>query len=128
MHSHIIYFSNSHTQGFFIFVTFSREISFSWLNLPQCLLLFGVQLRLLLASHKITFARLNWMILFIPTILYAQIFQIRHVILLLCQFVNWLEILWLPVYVPSEEEKADPKLYASNVRKQMALEVKNGLY
>lgn len=30
------------------------------------------------------------------------------------------EIEFLPVYVPSEEEKADPKLYANNVRKLMA--------
>ena len=29
------------------------------------------------------------------------------------------EHLQLPVYVPNEEEKADPKLYAQNVRKAM---------
>eukprot|EP00250_Pteridium_aquilinum_P004426 c14637_g1_i1 orf=443-1786(-) len=46
----------------------------------------------------------------------------RHVVLLLCQFINFLEVLVLPVYAPSEEEKADPKLYASNVRKLMASE------
>lgn len=45
---------------------------------------------------------------------------VRHVVLLLCQFINHLEVVWLPVYVPSEKEKADPKLYASNVRKLMA--------
>lgn len=28
-------------------------------------------------------------------------------------------IMQLPVYVPNEEEKADPKLYAQNVRKKM---------
>ena len=44
-------------------------------------------------------------------------------VLLLCQFINHLEVVWLPVYVPSEEEKADPKLYASNVPKLMAVEV-----
>eukprot|EP00250_Pteridium_aquilinum_P001857 c12064_g1_i1 orf=461-1867(-) len=47
---------------------------------------------------------------------------VRHVILLLCQFINFLEVHWLPVYIPSEKEKADPKLYASNVRTLMALE------
>jgi lysophosphatidylcholine acyltransferase/lyso-PAF acetyltransferase len=34
-----------------------------------------------------------------------------------------LEAVWLPVYIPSEEEKVDPKLYANNVRKLMAVEV-----
>ncbi|KAJ4965043.1 hypothetical protein NE237_016892 [Protea cynaroides] len=46
----------------------------------------------------------------------------RHVILLLCQFVNHIEITRLPVYYPSEQEKEDPKLYANNVRKLMANE------
>ncbi|KAM0864550.1 hypothetical protein ACQ4PT_043839 [Festuca glaucescens] len=46
----------------------------------------------------------------------------RHVLLLLCQFVNYLEVVHLPVYYPSEQEKDDPKLYASNVRKLMAVE------
>ncbi|KAF5202337.1 Lysophospholipid acyltransferase [Thalictrum thalictroides] len=47
---------------------------------------------------------------------------VRHVILLLCQFVNHIEVVRLPVYYPSEQEKEDPKLYASNVRKLMACE------
>ncbi|OEL32380.1 Lysophospholipid acyltransferase LPEAT1 [Dichanthelium oligosanthes] len=46
----------------------------------------------------------------------------RHVFLLLCQFVNYLEVIHLPVYCPSEQEKNDPKLYANNVRKLMAVE------
>ncbi|KAK4429159.1 Lysophospholipid acyltransferase LPEAT1 [Sesamum alatum] len=46
----------------------------------------------------------------------------RHVILLLCQFVNYMEVTRLPVYRPSELEKEDPKLYAENVRKLMAQE------
>ncbi|KAG2628175.1 lysophospholipid acyltransferase LPEAT1-like isoform X1 [Panicum virgatum] len=46
----------------------------------------------------------------------------RHVFLLLCQFVNYLEVIHLPVYYPSEQEKNDPKLYANNVRKLMAVE------
>uniref|UniRef100_A0ACD5TA39 Uncharacterized protein n=1 Tax=Avena sativa TaxID=4498 RepID=A0ACD5TA39_AVESA len=46
----------------------------------------------------------------------------RHVFLLLCQFANYLEVVHLPVYYPSEQEKDDPKLYANNVRKLMAKE------
>ncbi|XP_047095360.1 lysophospholipid acyltransferase LPEAT1-like [Lolium rigidum] len=46
----------------------------------------------------------------------------RHILLLLCQFANYLEVVHLPVYYPSEQEKDDPKLYASNVRKLMAVE------
>ncbi|XP_014404077.1 PREDICTED: lysophosphatidylcholine acyltransferase 1 isoform X1 [Myotis brandtii] len=40
--------------------------------------------------------------------------------LTLCQFHNQIEIEFLPVYNPSEEEKKDPALYASNVRRVMA--------
>ncbi|XP_068645703.1 lysophospholipid acyltransferase LPEAT1-like isoform X1 [Aristolochia californica] len=47
---------------------------------------------------------------------------VRHVVFLLCQFVNHMEVIHLPVYFPSDEEKEDPKLYASNVRKLMANE------
>jgi len=36
------------------------------------------------------------------------------------QFHNFVEIDFLPVYTPSEEEKADPILYAENVRSVMA--------
>ncbi|KAI4339873.1 hypothetical protein MLD38_024764 [Melastoma candidum] len=46
----------------------------------------------------------------------------RHVIFLLCQFVNHLEVIYLPVYYPSQEEKDDAKLYANNVRRLMAME------
>ncbi|KAM7278705.1 hypothetical protein ACFE04_005839 [Oxalis oulophora] len=46
----------------------------------------------------------------------------RHLILLLCQFVNYMEVTRLPVYCPSQEEKDDPKLYADNVRRLMATE------
>lgn len=37
-----------------------------------------------------------------------------------CQFDNSLEVTILPPYVPSEEEKASPALYAKNVQKQYA--------
>ncbi|KAM5564822.1 lysophospholipid acyltransferase LPEAT1 [Rosa sericea] len=47
---------------------------------------------------------------------------VRHVIFLLCQFKNRIEVTRLPVYYPSQEEKDDPKLYANNVRKLMASE------
>ncbi|XP_031736593.1 lysophospholipid acyltransferase LPEAT1 isoform X2 [Cucumis sativus] len=46
----------------------------------------------------------------------------RHFLLLLCQFVNHMEVIRLPVYVPSPEEKDDPKLYANNIRRLMAKE------
>ena len=49
--------------------------------------------------------------------------QARHVFLLLCQFVNYMEVVRLPVYYPSEQEKEDPKLYANNVRKLISMEV-----
>ncbi|CAN4093818.1 unnamed protein product [Withania somnifera] len=47
---------------------------------------------------------------------------VRHVIFLLCQFVNYVEAIWLPVYYPSQQEKDDPRLYAENVRRLMAHE------
>ncbi|KAJ7966723.1 Lysophospholipid acyltransferase [Quillaja saponaria] len=47
---------------------------------------------------------------------------VRHVIFLLCQFVNHIEVTRLPVYYPSQQEKDDPKLYANNVRRLMASE------
>ncbi|XP_074061359.1 lysophosphatidylcholine acyltransferase 1 [Macrotis lagotis] len=40
--------------------------------------------------------------------------------LTLCQFHNFVEIEFLPVYTPSEEEKKNPALYANNVRCIMA--------
>ncbi|KAM4687973.1 lysophosphatidylcholine acyltransferase 1 [Discoglossus pictus] len=38
----------------------------------------------------------------------------------LCQFHNFVEIEFLPIYTPSEEEKKNPALYANNVRRVMA--------
>ncbi|GET90533.1 hypothetical protein, conserved [Leishmania tarentolae] len=37
-----------------------------------------------------------------------------------CQFVNYVEVRLLPVYYPTEEEKKDPKLYASHCQRMMA--------
>ncbi|XP_022144226.1 lysophospholipid acyltransferase LPEAT1 isoform X2 [Momordica charantia] len=53
---------------------------------------------------------------------WESITGVRHFLLLLCQFVNHLEVIRLPVYIPSQEEKDDPKLYANNVRRLMAKE------
>jgi len=39
---------------------------------------------------------------------------------LLMQFSNQLEVIYLPVYQPSEEEKINPVLYANNVREYMS--------
>ncbi|KAK8683797.1 hypothetical protein V6N13_039844 [Hibiscus sabdariffa] len=47
---------------------------------------------------------------------------VRHVVLLLCQFVNHMEVIQLPIYYPSQQEKDDPKQYANNVRRLMATE------
>ncbi|GMH35663.1 hypothetical protein BSKO_03531 [Bryopsis sp. KO-2023] len=42
-----------------------------------------------------------------------------HFLRLMCQFMNFMEVSFLPVYNPSEEEKKDPALFAENVRKLM---------
>lgn len=44
---------------------------------------------------------------------------IRHIALLLCNPVHSLTAYELPVYVPSPEESADPRLFADNVRHVM---------
>lgn len=38
----------------------------------------------------------------------------------LCQFVNYMEVEYLPIYKPSEKEKKNVALYANNVRAKMA--------
>ncbi|XP_047308167.1 lysophospholipid acyltransferase LPEAT1-like isoform X2 [Impatiens glandulifera] len=53
---------------------------------------------------------------------WESISGVRHILILLCQFVNYLEVIRLPVYHPSQQEKDDPKLYAENVRRMMARE------
>lgn len=40
--------------------------------------------------------------------------------LTLCQFCNYMEITYLPVYTPNENEKLDAKLFARNVRNEIA--------
>lgn len=44
----------------------------------------------------------------------------RHIFFLLSHLYQTLEVVFLPVYAPSEEEKKDPALYAANVRRIMA--------
>ncbi|KAK6256702.1 hypothetical protein QUC31_000161 [Theobroma cacao] len=56
------------------------------------------------------------------SVAWDSISGLRHVVFLLCQFVNRMEVTWLPVYYPSQQEKDDPKLYANNVRRLMASE------
>lgn len=46
-----------------------------------------------------------------------------HFIRLLCQFYNHLEITFLDIYRPSEEEKNDPELFAENVREVMGAQL-----
>ncbi|XP_014502831.1 lysophospholipid acyltransferase LPEAT1 [Vigna radiata var. radiata] len=53
---------------------------------------------------------------------WESISGVRHVIFILCQFVNYMEVIQLPTYYPSQQEQDDPKLYANNVRRLMASE------
>ncbi|WIA30170.1 hypothetical protein OEZ86_000262 [Tetradesmus obliquus] len=43
-----------------------------------------------------------------------------HLLRLMCQFSNAVTVEMLPPYIPSEAEKADPVLYAANIRKLIA--------
>eukprot|EP01095_Lingulamoeba_sp_RSL-Kostka_P003947 TRINITY_DN15063_c0_g1_i1.p1 TRINITY_DN15063_c0_g1~~TRINITY_DN15063_c0_g1_i1.p1 ORF type:complete len:317 (+),score=97.39 TRINITY_DN15063_c0_g1_i1:65-1015(+) len=45
---------------------------------------------------------------------------LTHFFRVMTQFVNYCHVHYLPVYVPSEEEKEDPKLYALNLSKYMS--------
>jgi lysophosphatidylcholine acyltransferase/lyso-PAF acetyltransferase len=55
---------------------------------------------------------------FSPT--WESIGGLTHIFRVLTQIQNHVEVTWLPVYYPSEEEKKDPKLYANNVRKVLS--------
>ncbi|KAK9828960.1 hypothetical protein WJX72_003052 [[Myrmecia] bisecta] len=48
------------------------------------------------------------------------VYTMFHLLRLACQFQNYLEVEILEPYMPSAEEKANPRLYAENVRKLMA--------
>lgn len=47
-------------------------------------------------------------------------FRLKMLWVTLCQFHNYCELEYLPVYTPNEEEKQDAKLFANNVRQVMA--------
>jgi len=51
---------------------------------------------------------------------WESISAIKHIFRLLTQFSNNLEITFLPIYVPTANEKSNPELYAKNVQKIMA--------
>ncbi len=51
----------------------------------------------------------------------------RHILLLLCQLTHSVTCLTLPCYVPNEAERADPGLFAANVRAAMLKASKGGL-
>lgn len=49
-----------------------------------------------------------------------SIYRLKLVWLTLCSVYTNCEVEFLPVYVPTEEEKNKPKFYATNVRNVMA--------
>lgn len=50
----------------------------------------------------------------------SPIRRLKLLWLTLCQFNTSCEIEFLPVYTPNDEEKNNPKLFATNVRNVMA--------
>lgn len=44
-----------------------------------------------------------------------------HMLQMLAQPINFMHVIQLPTYVPSEAEKADPRLYANNVRELISI-------
>ncbi|KAJ1691628.1 hypothetical protein LUZ63_015783 [Rhynchospora breviuscula] len=55
---------------------------------------------------------------------WESISGVPHAFLVLCQWINYMDVIKLPVYYPSENEKRNPKIYANNVRKIIACEGK----
>jgi len=53
---------------------------------------------------------------------------VKHILCLMTQPTNRLNVKHLAVYVPSEAEKKDPHLYAENVRRKMANELRVQCY
>merc|ERR1712032_1223654 len=45
---------------------------------------------------------------------------VQHIFRAMTQWFNFVEVTWLPVYVPNAAEQADPQLYANNVQAAMA--------
>jgi len=44
----------------------------------------------------------------------------RTLFFTLCQFTNYMEVDYLPIYIPNDQEKTDAQLFANNVRDVMA--------
>ena len=44
---------------------------------------------------------------------------------LLSQFINYMEVDFLPVYIPNKEEQLNAKLFANNVKKVMSTALGN---
>jgi len=51
---------------------------------------------------------------------WVKIDGIKHMLHMLTSWMSHLDIIHLPIYAPSESEKADPELFAENVRRKMA--------
>ena len=51
-----------------------------------------------------------------------------HIFRTMTQFINKVSITELPVYVPSDEEKMDPRLYARNVQRLMSKQLQQPVY
>lgn len=45
---------------------------------------------------------------------------LKHMLFILTRWLNFVEIIWLPLYIPSSAEKSNPELYANNVQALMA--------
>jgi lysophosphatidylcholine acyltransferase/lyso-PAF acetyltransferase len=52
---------------------------------------------------------------------WESFFFVPHLLQTLCQLYNSVEVQFLPVFTPSDEQRADPALYAAAVRKEMSL-------
>lgn len=55
---------------------------------------------------------------------WVQVGPLSNLWKLLTNWVNWVEVEWLDVYKPSEAEREDPDLYASNVQAAIAAAMK----
>lgn len=54
--------------------------------------------------------------------------QLSHMVQILAQPINFMQVVHLPTYVPSEAEKRDPHLYANNVRSLMSVIAQMPMY
>jgi len=71
----------------------------------------GVPLQAVVISYPNIYSDLTWA----PNVpLISTIFQ------LLCQFTNYMDITYLPIYTPNDQEKQNIQLFMNNVRAMMA--------